>query len=109
MAIEKGFDEKQERTKLAERLKKAGLTEFQVGVLLETLSIPRGKTMTYKQMAYAVGHPNAYRAVGTALKLNPFPIAIPCHRVIKSDGRIGNYSYGGSKRKAILLKMEHAI
>jgi len=96
-------------TRLIKKLKSAGLTSFQIRVLMETIRIPRGETRTYKQIAAAAGRPNAYRAVGTALKKNPFPVIIPCHRVIKSDGSIGDYSGGGRRRKRELLKSEHAI
>lgn len=91
------------------RLEKSGLTNFQVGVLLEVYKIPRGKTVSYRDIAKKVGRPNAYRAAGTAVRKNPFPIEIPCHRVIKSDGSLGNYSNGGSRMKAKLLKGEGAI
>ncbi|MGC8478781.1 MAG: methylated-DNA--[protein]-cysteine S-methyltransferase [Candidatus Micrarchaeia archaeon] len=94
---------------LAEKLKAKGLTEFRVKVLLETLNIRKGETSTYKRIAEAIGHPRAYRAVGTALKNNPFPVIIPCHRVIRSDNSLGKYYYGGSKRKAQLLKKERAL
>ncbi len=93
---------------LYKKLKAAGLTSFQIDALLETLEIPKGETRSYKQIAESIGHPRAYRAIGTALKLNPFPITIPCHRVIRSDGSIGKYSNGGSRRKAQLLKKELA-
>ncbi|MEM0159677.1 MAG: MGMT family protein [Candidatus Micrarchaeaceae archaeon] len=88
-------------------LERHGLTDFQKKVLLETLKIPRGKTASYKEIAIRIGRPNAYRAVGTALRKNPLPIVLPCHRVILSSGRIGNYS-GGSRKKLALLKAEHA-
>ena len=93
---------------MLEVLDKNGLTDFQKKVLLETLKIPRGQTRTYKQIASRIGHPKAYRAVGTALKRNPIPIIIPCHRVIKSDGTLGNYSGEGTKRKLALLREERA-
>lgn len=83
------------------------LTKFQKRVLIETLSINKGETRTYKQIAERIGNRNAYRAVGTALKNNPLPIIIPCHRVIKSDGSLGNYSgTGGARAKMELLKKE---
>lgn len=84
------------------------LTNFQRRVLLATLAIPKGQTSTYKQIASKIGLPNAYRAVGTALKRNPLPIIIPCHRVIRSDGTLGNYSNGGTRKKLALLKKENA-
>lgn len=69
-------------------------------------TIPKGKTMTYKQVAEAAGSPNAFRAVGTILNTNYDP-AIPCHRVVRSDGTAGGYNRG-EKRKADLLKQEAA-
>ena len=85
------------------------ITEFQRRVLLATLTVKRGETRTYKEIARQIGNKNAYRAVGTALKKNPLPVSIPCHRIVKSDGSIGNYSGGGKARKIALLKAEGAI
>lgn len=84
-------------------------TEFQRQVLVATLSIPKGETRTYKQIAVQIKNKNAYRAVGSALKWNPLPIKIPCHRVVKSDGSLGSYSNGGTRRKMALLKSEGAL
>jgi methylated-DNA-[protein]-cysteine S-methyltransferase len=70
--------------------------------------IPKGKTMTYKQVAIAVGFPKAFMAVGNALNKNPDTKKVPCHRVIKSDGTLGGYA-GGSQMKKKLLKKEGAI
>ncbi|MDE1869293.1 MAG: methylated-DNA--[protein]-cysteine S-methyltransferase [Candidatus Micrarchaeota archaeon] len=98
-----------DRAQILKELDRHGLTDFQKRVLTATMSVKKGQTITYKQLAKMAGHPNAYRAVGTALKLNPLPVKIPCHRVIKSNGALGNYSgTGGSRRKAALLKMERA-
>lgn len=80
-------------------------TPFQEKVWQELLKIPYGKTKTYKEIASAIGHPNAYRAVGQACKKNPLPIIIPCHRVIGSNGNLGGYSRG-KKMKMRLLEME---
>ena len=97
-----------QKKQILEVLDKHGLTSFQKRVLFATLAIPKGQTSTYKQIASRIGHPNAYRAVGTALKKNPLPIIIPCHRVIRSDGTLGNYSGGGTRKKALLLQKENA-
>lgn len=70
--------------------------------------IPRGKTYTYKQVAAAAGNPGAARAVGTIMSHN-FDPTIPCHRVIRSDGKIGNYNRGGTMVKTKLLQQEKAI
>jgi methylated-DNA-[protein]-cysteine S-methyltransferase len=60
--------------------------------------IPKGKVMTYKQVAARAGNPKAARAVGTLMAKNYNP-TIPCHRVVRSDGKIGNYNQGGRDRK----------
>ncbi len=70
--------------------------------------IPRGKTLTYKQVAARAGNPRASRAVGT-LMANNYNSNIPCHRVIRSDGTIGNYNRGGTAKKRLLLKKEGAL
>jgi len=67
--------------------------------------IPRGKVATYKEIAKYLGKPKAARAVGNACGKNPDAPAVPCHRVIKSDGQLGGYG-GGAKRKIKLLKSE---
>lgn len=70
--------------------------------------IPKGETRTYGQVAAAIGHPGAARAVGTIMKHNYDP-TVPCHRVIRSDGTIGDYNRGGSEKKRVLLKAEGAL
>ena len=67
--------------------------------------IPSGSTESYKSLAKKIGSPGASRAVGTACKLNPIPLFIPCHRVIKHDGSIGQFGLG-VKIKTFLLEME---
>ncbi|OGC83868.1 6-O-methylguanine DNA methyltransferase [Candidatus Adlerbacteria bacterium RIFCSPHIGHO2_02_FULL_52_17] len=67
--------------------------------------IPRGKTLSYKQVASRAGNPKAARAVGTLLARNYDP-KIPCHRVIRSDGSVGDYNRGGPGRKVELLLKE---
>lgn len=69
--------------------------------------IPRGKVLTYKQVAELAGSPSAYRAVGNILHKNISP-EVPCHRVIKSDGSLGGYN-GGTEMKERILKSEGAI
>lgn len=66
-------------------------------------NIPKGKTMTYKEVAERIGRPGAYRAVGTALSQNYDP-NIPCHRVIRSDGKPGGYNRGRGEKASILKK-----
>lgn len=70
--------------------------------------IPKGKVLTYKQVAEYSGYPRAYRAVGMLMSRN-FNPGIPCHRVIRSDGKIGNYNRGGQDVKMRKLKEEGAI
>ncbi len=70
--------------------------------------IPKGKTLTYKQVAIKMGKSGAARAVGTIMK-NNFRPDVPCHRVIRSDGKIGEYNRGGREAKIKLLKKEGAI
>jgi len=85
------------------------LTPFQWKVLKATLSIPFGETRSYKWVAQKIGCPKAVRAVGQALRKNPYPIIIPCHRVIKSDGSLGGYVGTQSLRKKKLLELEQSI
>lgn len=86
----------------------AGLTEFERAVLLKALEIPRGEVRPYGWIAREIGHPRAVRAVGTALAHNPVPLLIPCHRVVKSDGHLGQYSLGGNEAKRVVLAAEGA-
>jgi O-6-methylguanine DNA methyltransferase len=83
-----------------------GLSEFERAVLLKALEIPGGEVRPYSWIAREIGHPEAVRAVGTALGKNPVPLLIPCHRVVRADGTIGNYSMGGSRVKRALLEVE---
>ncbi len=77
-------------------------TAFQKKVWQATRKIPYGETRTYAQIAKAIGHPKAVRAVGTALGKNPVCIVVPCHRVVPSSGGIGNYAYGTAMKKWLL-------
>jgi methylated-DNA-[protein]-cysteine S-methyltransferase len=81
---------------------------FQQKVLRLDFQIPPGKAMTYGGLADRLGHPRAARAVGTALARNPFPLVIPCHRVIRADGMLGGFG-GGLKMKRALLEMEGVV
>ena len=83
-------------------------TDFQRRVWKEISKIPFGETRTYKDLAVAIGKPNSSRAVANACGKNPYPVIIPCHRVIRSDGKLGGYSgAGGVKKKKELLKLEN--
>jgi methylated-DNA-[protein]-cysteine S-methyltransferase len=82
-------------------------TTLQIKVWKYLKTIPRGQIRTYKQVAIAIKKPKAIRAVANAVGKNPYPIVIPCHRVIRSDGKLGGYSGpGGLKLKKKLLKKE---
>jgi len=81
-------------------------TAFERDVLLKTAQIPRGEVRTYSWVAREIGRPAAVRAVGTALANNPIPVLIPCHRVIRTDGIIGNYGAGGTEAKREILAAE---
>jgi methylated-DNA-[protein]-cysteine S-methyltransferase len=78
---------------------------FQQKVLLAEYGIPRGSVSTYQRIAAHLGIPRGARAVGNALATNPFPIVIPCHRAIRSDGSLGGYQ-GGLEMKRALLEQE---
>ena len=81
-------------------------TEFERSVLLKAQEIPRGEVRPYSWIAREIGHPRAVRAVGTALAHNPVPLLIPCHRVVRSDGMIGQYGLGGPVAKRSILTAE---
>ena len=80
-------------------------SKIQKKVLLAENGIPRGYISTYKRIAIEIGIPKGARAVGNALAKNPFPIIIPCHRAIKSNGELGGFQ-GGIEMKRSLLEME---
>lgn len=82
------------------------VTDFQRQVLEEAARIPKGQVRPYLWLAQHVGRPNATRAVGSTLARNPVPLIVPCHRVVLSDGHIGEYSLGGPHQKKKLLEHE---
>jgi O-6-methylguanine DNA methyltransferase len=83
-----------------------GHTDFERSVWQKALEIPAGEVRPYGWVAAEIGHPRAVRAVGTALGHNPVPLVVPCHRVVRSDGSIGEYSLGGPSVKRRLLTAE---
>ncbi len=78
-------------------------TEFSRRVLAVVEQIPKGRTVSYKEVAEKAGRPRAYRAVGNILSKNTDP-TIPCHRVIRSDGKIGGYNRGAAQKKILLTR-----
>lgn len=83
-------------------------TDFQKSIWQELINIPYGETRTYKDIAQKISNPKALRAVGTAIGKNPFFIIIPCHRVIRSDGKMGGFAYGlGVKEKLLDLEKSY--
>jgi O-6-methylguanine DNA methyltransferase len=81
-------------------------TPFEQAVWRKALEIPRGEVRPYGWIAAEIGRPKAVRAVGTALAHNPVPLVVPCHRVVRSDGLIGQYSLGGPDNKRAILSAE---
>ena len=82
-------------------------TKFQIKVWKYLINIPKGSVKTYKQVARGIKRPNSARAVANACGKNPYSPKVPCHRVIRSDGKLGGYSAaGGTKTKKKLLKKE---
>ena len=79
-------------------------TEFEKEVLVTTFKIPRGKISTYKRIAEKVGKPHAYRAVANALHKNPLHPIVPCHRVVRSDGRFGGEKSAAASRRKLVEK-----
>lgn len=84
------------------------VTQFQAHILRVTATIPKGEVRPYAWLANEVERPKAVRAAGTAVARNPIPLIIPCHRVVRADGHIGNYSLGGTRNKHDLLDHEGA-
>lgn len=82
------------------------LTPFQTTVLQQVQQIPFGQTCTYATLAQAIGRPQAQAAVAKVLMMNPFPVLIPCHRIVCADGRLGTYCSGGPATKKRLLGLE---
>lgn len=83
-----------------------GHSPFEQDVWRKALEIPRGEVRPYGWIAAEIGRPRAVRAVGTALGHNPVPLIVPCHRVVRTDGTIGQYSLGGPANKRTILRSE---
>ena len=88
------------------RLDLEHLRPFPRAVLEATRRIPHGEVRSYAWVAEQAGNPAAVRAAGTALSRNPLSFLVPCHRVIRSDGSLGHYGWGGTSTKGAMLKAE---
>ncbi len=84
-------------------------TTFQLQVWNELMNIPFGEVVTYKDIAVRIKNEKSFRAVGNAVGANPVPIVIPCHRVVKTSGKLGGFSGGGPKVKEKLLELEGCV
>jgi len=84
------------------------MKKFALKVYKAVLSIPLGQVRSYKWVARRAGSPQASRAVGQILKRNPYPLIMPCHRVVRNDRKPGGYAFG-AKQKKLLLNLEKEI
>ncbi|MEO9309335.1 MAG: MGMT family protein [Nitrososphaera sp.] len=78
------------------------MNELERQVYRALLKVPKGKVTTYGELAKAVGLKNGQRTIGRIMNKNPFPVIIPCHRVVKSDGKVGGYFYGQEVKTKML-------
>ena len=86
------------------RLDLRGLSPFERETLAKAATIPRGEVRPYGWLAWEIGRPGAARAVGAALGRNPVPLLIPCHRVVRGDGRPGDYVFGSTAKRTLLAE-----
>lgn len=92
------------------RLDESFLSAFNASIYRALRAVPRGTTVTYGELAKKVGQPGAARAVGVAMGQNPWPIIVPCHRVLASGGKMGGFSApGGTATKERLLALEGVV
>lgn len=89
-------------SKLYDKKSSLHITVFQQKLYDKLREVPRGSVTTYQDLAHAIGS-KAYRAVGTAMNKNPFAPEVPCHRVIKASGEIGEFAHGSDQKMALLL------
>jgi O-6-methylguanine DNA methyltransferase len=99
----KGFLDGKVRVLRSLPLDFSGIPPFSKKVLLAARRIPYGKTVSYSRLAAMAGNPGAVRAAASVMRRNPFPLVIPCHRVIRNDGSIGGF-LGRSKGRGVMLK-----
>ena len=95
---------RKQRKTLSTILKNDNFTAFEKNIFKAVSKIPPGQVRSYKWVARMAGSPFAHRAAGNALNKNPYPVTIPCHRVIKSDGSIGGYSKGLDSKIRLLRR-----
>lgn len=100
-AVHKGLDE---GDTVGLPIDYAGIGEFQHAVLAACATIPPGIVRPYGWIADEIDNPGSVRAVGTALGRNPIPLLVPCHRVVRSDGSIGNYAFGAEMKHDLLVR-----
>ena len=99
-----------DRIKFDVRLDDAGLSEFARKVHNALRDVPYGSVISYRDLARLAGSAGAARAVGRVMSTNPFPLIVPCHRVVNADGRVGQYSGGAGKQtKARLIALEQGL
>jgi len=96
------MDKNDVRTEEDVRLFLSDKTKFEKNVLVATFKIPSGKVSTYKRIAEKIGKPRAYRAVANALHKNPLHPIVPCHRVVRSDGKFGGEKKGAASRRKLI-------
>jgi AraC family transcriptional regulator of adaptative response/methylated-DNA-[protein]-cysteine methyltransferase len=84
------------------------VTAFQWKVYEALKAVPYGQTRTYREIAEAIGHPKAVRAVARACATNPTAVLIPCHRVVRKDGSLGGYRWGLKRKKTLLEKEQES-
>ena len=89
-------------------IEQLGCTSFEADVLRALARVPYGRTVSYRDLARDAGHPTAWRATGSVMARNELPVILPCHRVTRSDGRLGNYGDDPSWKRR-LLEIEGAI
>ena len=80
-----------------------GFTDFELAVYKALAKVPYGEALSYRDLALAAGRPNAYRAVGSAMARNALPVILPCHRVVRNDGRLGEYGDDPAWKERLLL------
>ncbi len=102
LALARAIDRRLRGERAEIRLDLRGLSDFERATLDRAAHIPRGEVRPYAWIAREIGRPGAVRAVGTALGHNPVPLLIPCHRIVRSDGQIGDYVFGQEAKRAAL-------